>query len=293
MGKRMLGGLTFKELSLKTWRGINADNIYGGAAELSYYFLLALFPMLIFLTSLVGFLPGAQQAILVSLGRVVPGQAMKLVNDTLQDVINNRSGGLLSFGILGTLWAASVGVAALMETLNVVYCVKEGRSFWKVRLIAVGLTIILSSVMIGGTVLIMFGDKLSAWLAGELGLGSSFAVAWGVVDYLLGLVLLLIGIDLIYYFAPNIKLRWRVTTFGSGFALIALIVVSLLFSLYLRVAPSYSATYGSLGAVIVLMLWLYLVGLVILTGGKINAIIREALNKPKILKEVSTNDSTA
>jgi membrane protein len=287
MGYRILGGLTVKELAGKTWRGINADNIYGGAAELAYYFLLALFPMLIFLTSLVGFLPGVQQAILESLGRVVPGQAMQLVKDTLEDVIRNRSGGLLSFGVLGTLWAASVGVAALMETLNRVYCVKEGRSYWKVRLIAIWLTILLSLLMVGGTVLIMFGDKLSEGLANWLGLGPSFATLWSVIDYLLGLILLLIGIDVIYFFAPNIKLRWRVTTLGSVFALITLIIVSLLFSFYLRVAPSYSATYGSLGAVIVLMLWLYLVGLVILTGGKINAVIREALHKPTVMKAVA------
>ena len=285
MGHRMLGGLTLNELLRKTWRGINADNIYGGAAELAYYFLLALFPMLIFLTSLVGFLPGVQQTILGSMSRVVPGQAMQLVRETLEDVIRNRSGSLLSFGILGTLWAASVGVAALMENLNRVYGVKEGRSYWKVRLIAIWLTLLLSLLMVGGTVLIMFGDKLSAGMANWLELGPSFATLWSVVDYLLGLVLLLIGIDVIYYFAPNIKLRWRTTTLGSVFALVALITVSLLFSFYLRVAPSYSATYGGLGAVIVLMLWLYLVGLVILAGGKINAVIREALHKPKVMKE--------
>ena len=287
MGHRLLSGLTVTELARKTWRGINSDNIWGGAAELAYYFLLALFPMLIFLTSMVGFLPGVQQAILESLGRVVPGQAMQLVNETLEDVIRNRSGGLLSFGVLGTLWAASVGVAALMETLNRVYCVKEGRSYWKVRLIAIGLTILLSLLMVGGTVLIMFGDKLSEGMAKWLGLGPTFATVWSVVDYLLGLILLLIGIDVIYYLAPNIRLRWRITTLGSVVALVALIAVSLLFSLYLRVAPSYSATYGSIGAVIILMLWLYLVGFVILTGGKINAVIREALNKPTVMKETS------
>lgn len=284
MKRRLLGGLTLKELAQRTWQEINADNIYGRAAELAFYFLLALFPMLIFLTSLVGFLPGVQQAILDAMARVVPGQAMRLVSETLQDVTSNRSGGLLSFGILGTLWAASAGVTALMETLNVVYHVKEGRSFWKVRLIGVGLTVVLSLLIIGGAALIMFGDKLSAWFAGRLGLGHSFAIFWSVVDYLLGLVFLLAGIDMIYYFAPNLKLRWRVTTLGAMVALAALIIVSLLFSLYLRIAPSYSATYGGLGAVIVLMLWLYIVGFVILVGGVINAVIREAQGKPKHLK---------
>src|SRR5262249_14929219 len=201
------------------------------------------------------------------LARVFPPQAMKLVYETMQDIVINRSGRLLSFGILGTIWAASGGVAALMGTLNLAYHVEEWRSFWKVRLIAIGLTVMLSLLIIGGTVLIMFADKFSVWLAALLGLGKSFALFWGVVEYLLGFALLLTGIDVIYYFAPNIKLRWRFVTPGGLFALIALIVSSHLFSQYLRYAPSYSVTYGSLWAVIVLMLWLYLMGMVLLIGG--------------------------
>src|SRR5215216_6511762 len=124
MASRMFGGLTLKRLALKTWKEANEDNVFGGAAELAYYFLLALFPMLIFLVSLVGFVPGLQETLFKSLASFVPGDAMRLVQDTLQDVVNNRSGGLLSFGILGTIWAASSGVAAVIETLNVAYDAK-------------------------------------------------------------------------------------------------------------------------------------------------------------------------
>jgi len=285
MGKQIFGGLTLKELAVSTWREANEDNVFGASAELAYYFLLALFPMLLFLISLVGFLPGVQESIFHALASVVPRQVMEMVTKTLNDVVSNRSRKLLSFGILGTLWAASGGVAALMGTLNTAYHVKEGRSFWKVRLIAVGLTVLLSLLVIGGTALIMFGDKLSAWLAAGLGLGTLFAVLWGMVDYLLGLALLLLGVEVIYYFAPNIKLRWHWVTPGAVFAVVALILVSLLFSLYLRMAPSYSATYGSLGAVIILMLWLYLMGLVLLVGGEINSEIRAEMGKPRVLKE--------
>ena len=119
MARRMLGGLTLKELAVRIWREANEDNAFGTAAELAYYFMLALFPMLIFLTSLVGFLPGVQEHIFYNLAEVMPGQAMKLVQETLNDVVSKRSGGLLSFRILGTLWAASSGVAALMGTLPI------------------------------------------------------------------------------------------------------------------------------------------------------------------------------
>jgi membrane protein len=284
MANRVLAGLTLKELMSKTWQAINTDDVYGASAQLAYYFLLALFPMLIFLISLVGFLPEAQQTIFNALGRVFPYQTMQLVTDTMHDIVTNRSGRLLSFGILGTIWAASGGVAALMGTLNLAYHVKEWRSFWKVRLIAIGLTMMLSFMIIGGIVLLIFVDKFSVWVATLLGLEQS-SILLAVAEYLLGLFLLLLGIEVIYHFAPNIKLRWKLVTPGGLFALVALIVSSHLFSLYLRYAPSYSVTYGSLGAVIILMLWLYVMGMTLLVGGEINSVIREAAGIPKVLKE--------
>jgi membrane protein len=271
-----LGGLTAWELTKRTWSETNEDNVFGSAAELAYYFLLALFPMLIFLTSLVGFMPDAQQRIFHALGQVMPGEAMRLVDQTIHDVVQNRSGGLLSFGVLGTLWAASGGAAAVMNTLNVAYDAQEKRSFWKVRLIALGLTIMLALLVVGGAVLIMFGDRFSEWTAQRFGFGTAFTVAWGVLDYLLGLALLFLGIQLIYYFGPNIKQQWRWITPGAVFAVLSLIATSLLLSLYLRYGPSYSATYGSLGAVVVLMLWFYLLGAIVLIGGEINSEIRNA-----------------
>jgi membrane protein len=281
----MLGGLSVKELGLRTWRESNEDNVWGGAAQLGYYFLLALFPMLIFLMSLLGFLPGAQESIVRMLAKVVPGQAMTLVYQFIQDVVEHRSGGLLSFGVLATLWAASSGVVAVMGTLNVAYDVEEGRPFWKVRLISIGLTVGLSLLITGGAVLVMFADKFSHWLAAILGLGAFFTVISSIIGYVLGLVCVFIGIELIYYFGPNLKQDWHWITPGAIFAAAGIILGSFGFSLYLRIAPSNSATYGSLGAVMTLLLWLYLLGLVLLIGGEINSEIEHAANKPKTLKE--------
>jgi membrane protein len=288
-----LGRLTFKELAVRTWRETNEDGILGHSAELAYYFLLALFPMLIFLISLVGFLPGLQEAIFTGLAKFVPGDAMRLVSDTLSDVTRNRSRGLISFGILGALWAASGGVAAVMGALNAAYDAREERSFWKVRLIAIGLTIMLALLVVGGTTLVMFGDRFAAWLASQLGLGTAFAVVWGAAHYLLGFALLFLGLELIYYFGPNVEQDWKWVTPGAVFAVVSIVVASLLFSLYLRFAPDYSATYGSLGAVIVLMLWLYLMGAVILIGGEINAEIANASRRPLVQKEGSGRPSSS
>jgi membrane protein len=287
MNYHWIGGLTFKELAVRTWRETNEDNILGRAAELAYYFLLALFPMLIFLTSLVGFLPGLREAIFTALSKFVPGEAMRLVSETISDVTRNRSGGLISFGVLGALWAASGGVTAVMGTLNTAYDAREERSFWKVRLIAIGLTVMLALLVVGGTALVMFGDRFAVWFGERLGMGPSFTVIWGVIHYLVGLALLFLGLELIYYFGPNVEQDWKWVTPGAVFAVVSMVVASLLFSLYLRFAPDYSATYGSLGAVIVLMLWLYLMGAVILIGGEVNAEIAHAADRPLAQKEGS------
>ncbi|HEY9434444.1 MAG TPA: YihY/virulence factor BrkB family protein [Blastocatellia bacterium] len=288
MNIQWLGRLTLKELATRTWRETNEDKILGHAAELAYYFLLALFPMLIFLTSLVGFLPSLREAIFTALARFVPGDAMRLMSDTLSDATRHRGGGLISFGVLGALWAASGGVAAVMGTLNAAYDAREERSIWKVRLIAVCLTITLALLVVGGTALVMFGDRLAAWLSAQLGMGTALTVVWSAVHYLGGFALLFLGLELIYYFGPNVEQGWKWVTPGAVFAVVSMVVASLLFSLYLRFAPDYSATYGSLGAVVVLMLWLYLMGAVILIGGEINSEIARAADVPAVQRETSS-----
>jgi membrane protein len=263
--------LKLKELAVKTWRESIEDNVFGTAAELSYYFMLALFPLLIFLTSIIGFLPGTDNSLLIALERALPPDAMKLVRDVLEDVVSHRSGGLLSFALIGTLWAASSGVASLIEALNVAYDTSETRPFWKRRLVAVGLTLIFSALVLGGSGLIMVGHRLGGLLERKLNVGAAFAFISNIAGYLAGFGLLLAGIALLYYFGPRIERSKRRVLPGALVASIGVVVGSLLFSLYLRVVPSASATYGSLGAVITLMLWLYIIGLLLLVGGEINS----------------------
>ena len=259
-----------KRVARRVWRESGEDDVLGASAELGYYFLLALFPMLIFLTSLIGFIPDLQASIFHELRRIAPGDAMRVVNETMEDVVSKRGGGWLSFGILGTLWAASTGTAALIDTLNRAYEVKETRSYWKIRLIALGLTIGLSLVVIASSAIIMLSDRLPAWIGQRLGVSGGLLGWWTAMDYLLGLALLALATGTIYRFGPDLKGKCRWITPGSVFAAVAAAIASWLLALYLRFAPSYSATYGSLGAVVVLMLWLYLIGLVILIGGEIN-----------------------
>lgn len=276
MVRRWLRGLGPGQLGTRTWRKSTEDNVFGTAAELAYCFLLSLFPMLIFMASLVGFLPGLRETLLAGLATAMPADAMKIVEEALADVVGKRNPGILWLGAFGGLWAASNGVVALIRSLNVAYEVKERRPYWKVWLIAIGLTLSLSVFFVAGAVLIMFGDLLSLAISRFLGLGSSMIFLWGLVDYLIGLALLLIGLEGVYYFGPDTNRNWQWITPGAVCAVIAAVVGSLLFSLYLRFAPSHAVTYGSLGAVIVLMLWLYFMSLAVLIGGEINGAIEKA-----------------
>ena len=281
----MLGGLTLRQLVKTTWKNIYQDNSLGRAAELGFYFTLALFPMLIFLLSLISFMPGAQELILSWASTIMPRDAMGIVSAWVDSVFVNRSGGVLSFSLVFSLWAASNGLGALMQALNDAYRVKEGRPYWKAQLVAVGLTIALSLLVMGGSFLITFGEKPAEWIAGFLRLGKSFDVLWLAFSYIVGLAMLLIGMALVYYIAPNVKQKcsWIIT--GALFAVLGVVGVSLLFSLYLRYAPSYSITYGSLGTFVILMIWLYLLGLILCVGGQINAEIHAFSGQHLVVKE--------
>jgi membrane protein len=263
-----------RELARRIWSESIEDEVFGRAAELSYYFLLALFPLLIFLTSILGFLSGAREDLINGMARVVPADALKLVRETLDDIVSHRSGSVLSLALLLSLWSASSGVASLMQALNVAYETRETRPFWKKRLVALGLTLTVAWLVTGGSVLIMIGHRLGGWLAGAFELSAALAVASSILGYITGSALLFAGISAIYYFGPDVGDGARPVKAGALFASTGAVIGSLLFSLYLRLAPSASATYGSLGAVVTLMLWLYLMGLMFLIGGEINSELR-------------------
>jgi membrane protein len=287
-GQSLLGGLTFIELAKRVWREASEDEATSRAAELAFYFLLAFFPLLIFLISILGFAPSAQDRLVDYLTKAAPPETTGLLRDWVRDVASKTTGSLLSFSLLGSLWAASSGMEALMRTLNIAYEVEEGRPWWKSRLVAIGLVLALGIFVIGGALLIVYGDALAAALAGWFGLGEVFAAIWPYVDYLIGLALLMVGMGMIYYLAPNAEQRWRWITPGAVFAVVAAVIASFLFSIYLRYARSYSAIYGSLGAVIVLMLWFYILGLAIFLGGEVNAEVEKSAGRPIRQKESRT-----
>jgi len=276
-----LGGQTWPSLAKRVWADIGKDDIFGRAAQLSYYFLLALFPLLLFLTSVIGLIMGSgtglRHSLFNYLGKVLPSSASELVSTTMFEVSNASGGGKISFGILAALWAASAGMGAISESLNVAYHVKETRPWWKQRLIAVCLTVALGILIISALIIVLYGGRIADSLAIHFGLGGTFALVWKIAQWPIVLAFLFVGFAIIYYWAPDLRdQNWRWVTPGSLVAVILWLAVSFAFRLYLHYFNSYSKTYGSLGAVIILMLWFYFTGAAILIGGEVNSDIEAA-----------------
>ena len=273
-----LGGLTVKELVRRLWEETQQDEILGRGAQLAYYFLLSLFPALIFLTALMGLFPlkNAMPELMSYLQNVLPEDALSLVQKYLEQVVEGSGTGLLSLGLLGALWASSSGVTAIIESLNAVYRAKETRPFWKVRLIAILLTIGLAGFIILSITLILYGEYIGSWLANFVGLGSLFEVVWIILQWPVAIALMLFALAAMYYFCPNVEQDWRWVTPGSLLAVLLWLVVSLGFKLYVDHFGDYNKVYGSIAGIIVLMLWFYFAGVVLLLGGELNAEIEKA-----------------
>jgi len=273
-----LGGLRVIELGKRVWREVQEDNSLGYAAQLAYYFLFALFPFMIFLMTLVGYLPipNLMEEIMGLLGRILPENALGLVRDTVREVVSKQRGGLLSFGILLTLWSSSSAVTAVMDAFNRAYEVREGRPFWKVRLIAIALTIGIALFITVSMVLLIFGPQIGMWVANQFGLGRLFEIAWNILRWPVIAALIIVATATLYYFAPDVEQEWKWLTPGSCVAVILIILTSLGFSYYVNNFGSYSKTYGSIGAVIVLLTWMYLCGFFLLLGVEITSEIEHA-----------------
>jgi membrane protein len=267
--------ISVKELFVRLYQKINDDDILGNAAQVAFYFTFALFPLLLFLISLFGIiLKEAEEMraeLFLYLGQIMPAAAFELVRTTLDEVATNTSGGKLTFGLLITLYSASAGIDNLRGALNEVYNLKENRSWWWTKLLALLLTLGIGVLFFIALGAIFYGEQLLNMI---LPIDSPYILK--PLEWLIVLIVLLLSFALLYNFAPNHSpFNWKWITPGAIIGIILWLIVSQAFGLYLRYFDSYAKTYGSLGAVIILLLWLYLTALMILIGGAINAIFDE------------------
>ena len=268
--------------SLLSFRALRAavaefqrDDALGLAAQLAFYLILALFPFLLVLVSLMGTFSSPELAdqVLGYFREVTPQQVYEIIDSYLHDIIagNRPAPGLFSVGLVIALWSASGAFAALINALNKAYDVEETRPFWKVRGIALLMTLGLSVMIIIGVLLLVAGPLIGRGLADLLGLGEIFTLVWNVVQWPVALSLMVITVALLYYFAPDAGQPFRWITPGGLIGVLLWVLASVIFRFYVSNLGSYDATYGSIGAVIVLLLYLYISSLTILFGAELNA----------------------
>jgi membrane protein len=275
------GKLTSTQFARRVWHEIEEDDILGRAAELAYYFFFALFPMLIFTVSLLGVVAGAnsglQQQMMTWIGRALPPDASSIVSKTLQEVMQASGAGKMSLGVILALWSASAGMSAVMHALNICYDVKETRPFWKARAVSLALTLGVSVLVIAALAILLYGNTIANWVGGAVHLSMAATWAWKILQWPAALVFMLLAFALMYYFAPSVAdQKWLWLTPGSVAGVTLWVLSSVALRVYLHFFNSYSKTYGSLAAVIILLLWFYVTGLAILLGGEINAEMEHA-----------------
>lgn len=263
----------WKRVLVRTWDDIMNNHTMSFAAGLSYYFVLSLFPALIALATIVALLPipNLFEEILTLMSRFVPPDSMGLVRTIVSDVIKPNKGALLSFGLIGALWTVSSGFAAMIEGLNIAYDVPETRPIWKTRMLAVGLSFVIGSMFLVAVVAMILGPQFGAWLAAKLHLSQAFAIAWPAMRWGIIITFVVLAIEMLYFLAPNVKQRFRCTLYGALTSIGAWVGLTYLLGLYLRNFADYNKTYGTLGAAVVLMVWLYWSGFAILIGAELNS----------------------
>lgn len=266
------------DLFKRTANEMVVDNCLSLAASLAYYFFLALFPALLFLVALMSFFPAEHllDSVTATLGRLVPGEGMRIIQDQILKIAGDESSGLLTFGMLGTIWSTSSGMTAIIDSLNQAYDIQEGRPWWKTRLTAIGLTVALAVFIVLSTALVIVGPTLAEKVAEWLHLGLVFKWTWLVLQWPVVFGLVSLGIALVYYYAPDAEQEWIWITPGSVIATFLWLMVSLGFKFYVTNFGSYNATYGAIGGVIILLLWMYVSSLAILFGAEMNAELEHA-----------------
>ena len=280
-----LQGVPLLVIAKHTWASLLDDNLVGRAAELGFYFIFALFPCLFTATSLLGLAARSASHIyyllLSYLSIVVPQAALGTVLDTFNQITTSSTTGKLTFGLVASLWSASVGFSAIQDGLNTIYKVKETRSYLAARLSAIWVTILLSVLL---TLILAsllgadyFGRMARLYISHHL-IELSVAYTVKILSWLLSMCLLSLMFAVIYYFAPDVKTaRWRWLTPGAAAGIVGWLLACVGFRIYVHLVGNYASTYGSLGAVIILLTWFYLTGLMLLLGAEINSEIEAAV----------------
>jgi membrane protein len=274
-----LGRLDLTQVAKATAREIGDDDVPGLAAEMAYHSILAIFPFLLFLAGVTSILEpvfgvgNLTDRIVEKASHVMPDDATSLLRSFTSEVVHSQGWGAIAVGLLGSLWASSAAVGVVMKALNRAYDVKEDRGFVHRKLVSVALTLGFAGFLIVATILISTGSVMAGGVGQALGWRSAVVQIWNWATLPAAVLLLMCGVAMLYWLAPNTKHEFRWVTPGSLLFAVGWLLASLLFALYISKFGSYNRTYGSLGAVIILLVWLYWTNLALLVGGELNAVL--------------------
>jgi len=268
---------TIKRSLITIYTDVYDEHLFVFAAGLSYYFVLSLFPLLVFMASLLGYVPIPHlfEGLLGLMSRLVPGDGMSLVRNIVTDVTNHKHRHFLTLGLVFTIWTVSSGFAAIIDGLDLVYRVRETRPVWKTRPIALGLTLLAGSLLLVAVGLMVEGTYFGAWFVGRFGLNPVILAAWNYLRLGIAIVFAVLAVELLYHFGPDVKQRFRDSLTGAVAAVIMWVALSYLLGVYFRHFEGLERTYGPLGAAIGLYVWFYFSGFAILIGGEINFLLSQ------------------
>jgi membrane protein len=265
------------QVARRTVHEISDDNCLGLAAQMAFYFLLGLFPALLFLVALLSYLPeDFFPELLAALSTVAPPELIALVRGQLDQIAAGEAGGLLTLGILGAIWSSSVAMVAIIDALNRAYDLVEWRPWWRRRLLAIVLTVASAVFILLSFALVLIGPTALASAGQWLRIEPAVVVIWAVLRWPVLVGCIVFGVDLVYHFAPNRRVPWTWITPGALLATVLWVAISFGFKYYVANFGDYTATYGAIGGAIVTMLWFYLGGLAILVGAEVNGVIEQA-----------------
>jgi membrane protein len=293
-----LGGIKtlgrIKDALWRTVEGVPAKHTLQMAAALSYYFVISLFPVLLLVSAILAYLPGANpfNQVLSLMSGFVPKDSIELLRKVLATVVTPNRSTLLSFGILGTLWTASGGFAAAIEALDIAYEVEEARPFWVTRPLAVGLTLLVGVLLLVALAVMILGPQFGTWLALRTNLSWLLAQAWPYIHWTVAVVFTVLAVEAMYFLAPNVRQRFWATLPGAVFAVACWIALSFTLGYYFRSFAHFNKTYGAMGAVIALMVWLYWTGFFMLVGAEMNCQLAKETRKGKIKQDENPSGLT-
>ena len=265
-----LGGI--KRALTRACRDVLRHHTLQVSAALSFYFVLAIFPCLIFLSAVLSFIPlHLFTHIVYLMDRVLPADAMKMLTVVLNDVLSSRHGALLSFGMLGTIWVASAAFDALIEALDIAYDVEHGRPLWRSRLLAIGLAATCGALLLTALAVTVAGPRFGEWLASRFALSAVFVLIWPGLRWTIAICFTILTVEVLYFLAPNVKQRFVATLPGAVLSVAVWNILSHLLGLYFRHVANFNRTYGTLGGFVALMMWMYWASFVLLVGAELNA----------------------